>query len=170
MIVKESAVDQRGAQAATTVSDTAVHLILQGKGGVGKSLVASILAQYFGEHGREVHCVDTDPVNHTFSQYSGLDVVRLDLMAEGTIDPRVFDSLMEQLLTESGVFVVDNGASTFIPLWNYILENDVSRVLTEAGRRLYVHCVITGGQALVDTLSGFAKLPRQHPIGTLFSG
>lgn len=150
-------------KAAAAENGTAVHLILQGKGGVGKSLVAAILAQYFGHHGRDVHCVDTDPVNQTFAQYRELAVDRLDLLAEGTIDPRVFDTLMERLLTEGGVFVVDNGASTFIPMWNYILENDVVRVLSESGRRLFVHCVITGGQGLVDTLSGFAKLAETTP-------
>jgi hypothetical protein len=40
-----------------------IHLTLQGKGGVDKSLVASILAQYFRHHGREIHCIDSDPVN-----------------------------------------------------------------------------------------------------------
>lgn len=154
---------KRAATTATADSGTAVHLTLQGKGGVGKSLVATILAQYFGDRGRDVLCVDTDPVNQTFSQYRELNVARLDLLADGMIDSRVFDSLMERLLTEPGVFVVDNGASTFIPMWNYILENDVVRVLSGSGRRLFVHCVITGGQALVDTLSGFAKLAETTP-------
>jgi len=49
-----------------------IHLTLQGKGGVGKSLVASILAQYFRHRGTEIHCLDTDPVNQTFSQYTEL--------------------------------------------------------------------------------------------------
>jgi CO dehydrogenase nickel-insertion accessory protein CooC1 len=40
---------------------SAIHLSLQGKGGVGKSLIASILAQYFVENGHKVECVDTDP-------------------------------------------------------------------------------------------------------------
>ena len=39
----------------------AIHFTLQGKGGVGKSLVASILAQYFRHRGAEIHCIDTDP-------------------------------------------------------------------------------------------------------------
>src|SRR5215471_11779742 len=138
----------------------AVHLSLQGKGGVGKSLIASILAQYLRHKGRQVQCVDTDPVNQTFSQYSALQVCHLNLLREGRIDPRAFDSLMERLLTEDGLFVVDNGASTFIPLWHYILENNVVGVLREAGRRLYVHSVITGGQSLVDTLSGFGELAK----------
>jgi hypothetical protein len=143
--------------------ETAVHLVLQGKGGVGKSLVASILGQYFLTRGRRVRCVDTDPVNQTFAQYRALAVRRLELLSDGGIDQRGFDTLMERLLTEDGVFVVDNGASTFIPMWNYILENDVARVLHDVHRRLFVHCVITGGQALTDTLSGFVKLAETTP-------
>jgi hypothetical protein len=136
----------------------AIHLSLQGKGGVGKSLVASILAQYFHARGKEIRCIDTDPVNRTLFQYKRLDVTRLELLRDGSIDPRGFDTLMETLLTENTTFVVDNGASTFIPLWNYILENNVVDVLTAAGKRLFVHTVITGGQALLDTLHGFKSL------------
>jgi hypothetical protein len=135
-----------------------IHLSLQGKGGVGKSLVASILAQYFNARGKAVRCVDTDPVNRTLFQYKALNVNRLELLREGSIDQRGFDSLMETLLTEDATFIVDNGASTFIPLWSYILENSAIDVLTRAGKRLYVHTVITGGQALLDTLHGFKSL------------
>ena len=46
-----------------------VHLISQGKGGVGKSLVASFLAQNLTDTNPDtpIHCFDTDPVNPTFS-------------------------------------------------------------------------------------------------------
>jgi CobQ/CobB/MinD/ParA nucleotide binding domain len=136
-----------------------VHLSLQGKGGVGKSLVASILAQYLLDRGKTVRCIDTDPVNKTLSQYRGLPTEQLKLLREGGVDQRGFDGLMEHLLTDDGaIFVVDNGASTFIPLWNYILENNVHQLLRDARRRLYVHIVITGGQALFDTLNGFSQL------------
>jgi hypothetical protein len=136
----------------------AIHLSLQGKGGVGKSLVASILAQYFNARGKRIQCIDTDPVNRTLFQYKALNVTRLEVLRDGSIDPRCFDTLIETLLTEDTTFVVDNGASTFIPLWNYILENSVVDVLTAAGKQLYVHTVVTGGQALLDTLHGFKSL------------
>jgi hypothetical protein len=136
-----------------------IHLSLQGKGGVGKSLVASILTQYLLQRGKPVRCIDTDPVNKTLSQYRGLPTEQLKLLREGGIDQRAFDSLMEYLLTDdTATFVVDNGASTFIPLWNYILENNVHELLRNARKRLYVHTVITGGQALFDTLNGFSQL------------
>ena len=141
-------------------AETAIHLSLQGKGGVGKSLVASILAQYFRARGGDVKAVDTDPVNHTLAQYQQLDVQCLELLRDGGIDQRGFDVLMERLLTESGTFVVDSGAATFIPLWFYMLENNVLDSLRKAGRRLVVHSVVTGGQALADTLSGFNQVAQ----------
>jgi len=148
----------------TNGSETAgaIHLTLQGKGGVGKSLIASILAQYLKERGREVRCIDTDPVNRTFAQYGALAADRLNLRDEhNRIEQRAFDSLMERLLTEeSTTFVVDNGASTFLPLWHYLLENSALDYLRQNGRRVYVHAVITGGQALLDTLNGFHELAQ----------
>lgn len=137
-----------------------VHFVLQGKGGVGKSLCAAILAQYLGQN-TEVTCIDTDPVNKTLSNYHALNVQHIQLLDGARIDERQFDALMERLLSEDGTFVVDNGASSFVPLSSYILENDVFNMLAEAGRRVYVHTIITGNQALLDTLHGFAALASQ---------
>lgn len=154
---EEASRDGNG-EATIKRATNSIHLSLQGKGGVGKSLVASILAQYFQDRGREVRCIDTDPINNTLFQYKALDVSRLELLRDSTIDQRGFDALIERLLTEDSTFVVDNGAATFIPLWSYMLENRVLDLLIRAGRRLYVHTVITGGQALLDTLNGFKSL------------
>lgn len=137
------------------------HFILQGKGGVGKSLVAALLAQYFGNAGSAPKCIDTDPVNQTFVNYKALNAVHLDLMDGAKIDERKFDQLMERLLVEDGVFVIDNGASSFVPLSNYLIENNAIQMLADSERNVYIHCVITGGQALTDTLTGFKALAEQ---------
>jgi CobQ/CobB/MinD/ParA family nucleotide binding protein len=144
-----------------------VHFTLQGKGGVGKSLVSSILAQYFVDEGRTVRCVDTDPVNQTLSQYRGLGVRHLSLLNGPNIDQRRFDLLMEDLLSDDGATVVDNGASTFVPLSSYLIENGVVDTLTEADRQVRIHCVVTGGQAMLATLAGLdalAKLSRRAEL------
>jgi CO dehydrogenase nickel-insertion accessory protein CooC1 len=44
-----------------------VHLVLNGKGGVGKSLVATWLAEFLISRGRSVRCIDGDPVNRSLS-------------------------------------------------------------------------------------------------------
>src|SRR5713226_6726048 len=99
---RQDSLNAIGIGAATTMPT--IHLSLQGKGGVGKSLIASILAQYFLHHGVEIHCLDTDPVNQTLSQYSALGAEHLELLRDGRIDSRGFDALMERLLTEDGIF------------------------------------------------------------------
>lgn len=142
--------------------NNAVHLILQGKGGVGKSLVSSFLAQFFyDQNERVVTCFDTDPVNQTFTNYKSLKAIHLPLLENSKINERNFDALLERLLSDEGVFIVDNGSSSFVPLSNYIIENNVIAMLKDAGRDVYVHCVVTGGQALLDTLSGFKALAEQ---------
>lgn len=135
-----------------------IHMSLQGKGGVGKSLVASILAQYFIARGSKLQCFDTDPVNRTLSQYKSLNVIPLELLDNGSIDHKVWDSLFNRLINEEGTFIIDNGASTFIQLWRYLLEFGATEYLAEQGKTLYIHTVVTGGQALVDTLHGFHSL------------
>ena len=137
---------------------TAIHIALQGKGGVGKSLISAILSQYLSSKGQDVCGIDVDPVNQTFSEYRGSRVECLNLLREGSIDQREFDLLMERFLKEVGTFVVDTGASTFIPLWHYILENQALDHLRQKGKRVFIHSVITGGQSLNDTLSGFEAL------------
>jgi cellulose biosynthesis protein BcsQ len=74
-----------------------VHLVLQGKGGVGKSFVSSILAQYLGDKERPVHCFDTDPINATFAQYSELNAEHVNVLRRGAIDARAFDSVVEKI-------------------------------------------------------------------------
>lgn len=142
-------------------SSNAVHFILQGKGGVGKSFIAALLAQYFKTITDEIKCFDTDPVNQTFTHYKALKAKHINVMEGSKIDERNFDALMERLLSEDGVFIIDNGASSFVPLSNYLIENNAIQMLQETGREIFIHCVITGGQALLDTLAGFKALAEQ---------
>ena len=135
-----------------------IHISLQGKGGVGKSLISAILSQYLLSKGQDVRNIDADPVNQTLAEYLGLNVRKLNLLKEGSVDQREFDLLMERFLIESGTFVVDTGASTFIPMWHYLLENKALEYLRDKGQRVFIHSVITGGQSLNDTLSGFEQL------------
>ncbi|MGE4278221.1 MAG: conjugal transfer protein TraL [Magnetospirillum sp.] len=141
-----------------------VEMVLQGKGGVGKSMIASLLAQHAIAHNSKAMCIDTDPVNATFSGYRAFDVETLDIMEGDDINPRTFDHLIERIMTaEADRMIIDNGASTFIPLCSYLLQNDVAGLLKEAGHSIRLHTVITGGQAMQDTLEGFASLCRNIP-------
>ena len=140
-----------------------VHITLQGKGGVGKSFISSLLVQYLRSRGNDVVAVDADPVNATLSGYKAFNTQRLELMKNGSLIERNFDSLIEQIVDEDSHFVVDNGAASFIPLSYYLAENDAINIILENGKQVFIHTIITGGQAMRDTLSGLASLVEQMP-------
>jgi hypothetical protein len=145
-----------------------MHMVLQGKGGVGKSLIAAVLAQYMASRGHEALCIDTDPVNATFHGYKALNVHRLKVMEGDEINPRHFDALVELVASSSQDAIIDNGASSFVPLSHYLISNQVPSLLREMGHELVIHTVITGGQALRDTVSGFAQMAAQYPADVVF--
>ena len=140
-----------------------VHFSLQGKGGVGKSVVASWLAQYFRSKDLFVTCIDTDPVNATLTQFKDLNAEHLNVLKAGGINEKQFDALVERVCSRKGIYIVDTGATTFVPLWHYMLEHQLFRFLMEQGRRVFVHLVVTGGQGMQDTLAGFKRVAETAP-------
>jgi CO dehydrogenase nickel-insertion accessory protein CooC1 len=49
-----------------------IHLVMQGKGGIGKSLLAFYIAQYVREKTGKCLVFDTDPLNATLARTSAL--------------------------------------------------------------------------------------------------
>lgn len=145
-----------------------IHMVLQGKGGVGKSMIASFIAQYKLSKGHPPLCFDTDPVNASFQAYKSLKVQHLQIMKGEDIDPRSFDQLVEQVAKAKEDVMIDNGASSFVPLSAYLITNQVPALLRDMGHQLVVHTVVTGGQALSDTVHGFAQLLKQFPAEVQF--
>ena len=145
-----------------------IHVVLQGKGGVGKSMIAAFIAQYKLAKGKLPLCIDTDPVNASFQAYQSLKVHRLTIMQGDEIDPRSFDQLIELVAKTKVDAVIDNGASSFVPLSAYLLTNHIPGLLRDMGHQLVVHTVVTGGQALSNTVNGFAQLVKQFPAEVQF--
>lgn len=145
-----------------------IHICLQGKGGVGKSFVSSLLAQYLQEKGTPYQCVDADPINKTLLGFKALPVHHLELLDGDEINPRSFDGLIELIASKNIDTIVDNGASSFVPLSHYLISNHVPAMLHDMGHQLVIHSVIAGGQALLDTLNGLSQLLKQFPESTKF--
>lgn len=145
-----------------------IHIVLQGKGGVGKSVIASLLAQYLKQEGKEPLCIDTDPVNATLFGFKGINVQHLQIMEGDEINPQMFDSLVEIIGKSENDVIVDNGASSFVELSNYLIITDIPSLLESMGHTVIIHTVITGGTALLDTLSGFSKIVTLFPDGVKF--
>jgi cellulose biosynthesis protein BcsQ len=105
---------------------TIAHFIMQGKGGVGKSLVSSILIQYLLKRGLTVSGCDTDPVNSSLARHQSLDVKVIDIMDNDDIDPGRFDELIRHIDggSDEAHMVIDIGASCFVSLCAYLKKYD----------------------------------------------
>lgn len=141
------------------------HFILQGKGGVGKSFVASLIAQYLADHGRLQGCFDTDPVNGSLQSIPALAAEPVDLLTKNAINVKEVDRLIQGILTAKLDVVVDNGAASFLSLSRYLIENDIAAVLRGLNISMVVHTVITGGANGMDTLKGLETLIKAFAPG-----
>jgi hypothetical protein len=137
-----------------------VHLMLQSKGGVGKTTCCAFLAQYLIDEGKTIVLLDMDPRNASLSKYKGLPVEQLDVFEEGNIDPmktnQFFGRLIEQDLDKT--VVVDTGATTFEAMVDFLIKQDVVEEFWKAGRPLYLHTVVCSGASSIETLSTFVSL------------
>ena len=137
-------------------------MTIQGKGGIGKSFICTLLAQYKMAHGPAPLCVDTDAINGTFHGFGALNVVKLDVLEGKEINRGKFDRLIDFIVeNDRRDTIVDSGATTFVPLWHYITGNRIPQLLAGMGRELVIHTVVTGGQALEETVAGFSQLAGQ---------
>jgi len=140
----------------------AIHIVLQGKGGVGKSVVARLLLEYMIAKDRPYIGFDADPVNQTFAAHDNPDVTAVSLLEGSRIDSGRFDRLMEDIFQSDGrTIILDTGASSFLPFMEYIEKNEVIAILTGEGFEVFLHTIVTGGTSSGDTINGFVQLAER---------
>lgn len=125
---------------------------------MGKSFVASLIAQYLAEHDRLERCYDTDPVNGSLQTIPALNAAPVPLLEQNALNVRAVDRLVESIISAKKDVVVDNGAASFLPFSRYLVQNDIAGVLSGYGATPIVHTVVTGGANGLDTLRGLDAL------------
>lgn len=143
--------------------ENTVHFVLQGKGGIGKTLTSTFIGQWINARfPGTLKSYDTDQENATLAAYKALNVTAIDVMnPDRTINRKMFDKMMLDILGTNANVVIDNGANTFSPLMSYLMENQFIDLLQESGKKVYIHTIIGGGDNLKDTTSGFVSLAKQ---------
>jgi hypothetical protein len=147
-----------------------LNLTLGAKGGIGKSFVAALLAQYLAEKEpeRPPVCLDLDGKNKTFSRYAGLGVALIDVESRGDIDRNKFDLFVNRV-AEAGddeTVVADTGGNIYIPLASYLKANAVLELLAGLGHRVVLHVPVMGGADLFPTLDALYEIASSTPAET----
>lgn len=137
-----------------------INIILQAKGGVGKSTCANLLAQYFLECGHKVCCYDTDPANPSLSRYKALDVVRESLMQGDQVISGAFEDWLERLMNhgKEDFVVIDCGSSNFRAMLLELEAVSFTELCREHDHELFIHTVVMDGPEIVTQLVGIEEL------------
>ena len=123
-----------------------VHAVLQGKGGVGKSWVAYIMAQYLRSSDPETVCLDTDPLTPTLVRYKALEPKHLQIADELTVRLDKFDEMMEIIANTQSDVLIDTGSSTFIPISKYMVDYDIIDMIKDSfSKQVVIHVVLFAG-------------------------
>lgn len=134
-----------------TFSKNSIHIVTQAKGGVGKSFISRLLAQYLQEK-LKVFCFDADPLNDGLVAFQGLNARKLKAkLINGNLDSRTyFDPLFETILLTDCCFVIDSGSSTHINFINYIKNSDILNLCKEANKEVFFHIPLSGNVEFDD--------------------
>jgi len=122
-----------------------VNLMLAGKGGIGKTLGASLIAQWLREQGEPVAVIDADPVQASLASIASLAAEEVTLLEGEIVNVCAMDAVVSRFVTEDRHFVVDCGASGFRPFSRYLLRDELIGVVAGSGKRVLLHTVIAGG-------------------------
>ena len=132
-----------------TLTQSKIHLVGGEKGGVGKSMVARLLAQYFIDHAMPFVGYDTDRSHGALLRYyTGYASPVLADRYEA------LDAIMESAADEPGRRVlVDLAAQTHAPLVQWMDESGVLDLADVSGMSIYYWHVMDSGRDSVDLLA-----------------
>lgn len=130
------------------------HFILMGKGGIGKTLTSSLLAQYLMAQGGKVQCIDTDPINATLSQINGLSVREEPIKKtdNGEVDYISLADLFNDLFRNPACYVFDSGASSYQPMYDFLITMQGLQSLCENNYPTYLHTIVATGPEMLQTM------------------
>jgi hypothetical protein len=144
-----------------------VHLTIGAKGGIGKSFVAALMAQYLVDNviNCKPLCIDLDFKNKTFSRYAGLDVALIDVESNGDIDKSKFDQFINRVdsADSEDVMIVDTGGNIYLALTDYLNSNNVLELLIDMGNAITLHIPVMAGADMFPTLNTLNELVRSTP-------
>jgi hypothetical protein len=141
----------------------AAHWFLNSKGGVGKTTHAVYLVQGLQAAGLPVTAIDADPTSASFAGFRGLGVRRVNLMEGDRINARIFDDIVEEILTQDMNFVIDTGASGFVELNRYLTRNGIPDHIVDSGKSFVANVIVTGGATFNETSLNLKAIAEQAP-------
>lgn len=142
-----------------------INLILQAKNDVGKTYIASILAEYFQAKGSEFRAYDTKNSKNSLTTFSSLKVEPVELLDKNPAAFQMdFGKFFDMVIAKNEGAVIDTGADIFEPIVQHFVKNGNDNLIAEYTTKIIVHTVIAGGDRLDDTINGLVTLCNKLPL------
>ena len=122
------------------------------KGGVGKSVVSRVLAQYFIDKGRPFTGFDTDRSHTSFTRFYSDFASPVIVDSYEGLDRLVTGFEDKSVGSEQKSVIVDLAAQTAAPLTRWIKDSDLFSVMSELGIAINFWHVADAGKDSVDLL------------------
>ncbi len=138
-----------------------LYIIMGSKGGIGKSSISALLAEYLIDQNKEVFCIDLDAENASFASYEKLNAHHINSKDEGTgeIDKSKFDEIIPLILdNKEKDIVIDTGSTTYTPFSSYFKENKLHDLLKDEDINYTVVGIVMGGGNTLDSLRSLDKI------------
>lgn len=148
---------------------TTKNLVMHSKGGMGKTVISSMLTQWLMSKGYQTVAVDADPMNNSLARYAALYPTIVKLVDGDSINAVEADRCFEWILSTDADFVVDCGSSGFLSMATYLMRERFIEHLAVAGDgRFLLHTVIAGSDLedeSVERANDFvAQMPKSMQI------
>lgn len=141
-----------------------LHLVIQAKGGVGKTFIASMMLQFLRERDENIQAFDVDPTNNTLSCFKSLNVSYLNLLEnKRNVDVNDFDKLFDFIQSSDCDVLVDSGSSSFVPLYSFFTKDRADEIFTQIGYNLILHVPIIAGESRDDCIMRLEKMINEIP-------
>ncbi|KLN60996.1 hypothetical protein WH96_11265 [Kiloniella spongiae] len=136
------------------------HFFLNGKGGVGTSYAASILAQHYIARNKRVLCVSTEPCGGNLRRYEAFNTKWFDIYCEDSSNPKSIDNLFKQILQmdDDAEVIVDCGSTSYLSICQALKAKGFLDEAQSFGKRILLHSIIIGGPSCVETLNSYKSL------------
>lgn len=125
-----------------------IHFVGGEKGGVGKSVVARVLAQLFIDRSASFSAFDADASHPSLLRHYEEQTETVSLAEPSGLDP-----IIETALSEDGVVLVDLPAQSAQPLFQWLDEGEIADLAADGGVGLTFWHVSDGGFSSVEELS-----------------
>jgi hypothetical protein len=137
-----------------------IHFIGGEKGGVGKSVLSRILAQYHIDRGLPFQAFDTDRSHGAMLRFYGdySHPIALDEFSSA-------DQLVEAAIEQHQDVLVDLAAQTSLPLFKWMDENDLLGLAADEGIGVVLWHVLDDG---ADSIRLLDRLLERHAQGASF--